>query len=356
MNDLEYISDNNMSKEVSASSTTLSTPFFPSLKSLKIEECPNLKGWWGRTGRDLVATSSASSPDHQQDQSHSSLPLFPLLSKLLISNCPEMTSMPLFPNLEESLYLNNIRFKPLQETMSVSSSSLSSSSPLSKLNKMTLVSIEDIESLPAEWALYSLKVLRIWDCPRITSIFGAVRYLTSLCDLSITDCEEFDPLRDMHDDGMEWRWLNCLRYLRFEGIPKLKSLPVGLQCISTLKQLRIANCPNLMTLPELTSLEYLEIYRCEPNLTSLLEISCLTSLRWLWIEGLPNLITFPESIRNPISLETLYIFHCPNLTTLPDDGFLKSLRNLRIWKCPQLEEKYKNKIEKDFPNLEIKWL
>ncbi|XP_050284764.1 putative disease resistance protein RGA4 isoform X3 [Quercus robur] len=106
MNDLEYISDNDMSKEVPASSTILSTTFFPSLKSLTIEVCPNLKGWWGRTGRDLVATTSASTPDHQQDQSHNSLPLFPLLSDLWISNCPEMTSMPLFPNLEESLYLN----------------------------------------------------------------------------------------------------------------------------------------------------------------------------------------------------------------------------------------------------------
>ncbi|XP_050284792.1 putative disease resistance protein RGA3 [Quercus robur] len=355
MNDLEYISDNDMSKEVPASSTTLSTPFFPSLKSLTIGECRNLKGWWGRTGRDLVATTSASTPDHQQDQSHNSLPLFPLLSYLRIINCPEMTSMPLFPNLEESLYLKNVSLRPLQETMSVPSSSLSSSSPLSKLNHMNLDSIEDIESLPAEWALHSLKELYIGNCPRLTSMSGAVRNLTSLCSLSIVICEEFDPFRDMHDDGMEWRCLNCLRDLRFEGIPKLKSLPVGLQCISTLKELRIPNCPNLMTLPELTSLEYLWIKRCEPNLTSLLEISCLTSLRWLSIADLPNLITFPESIRNPISLETLSIYNCPNLTTLPDDGFLKSLQKLRIVDCPRLAEKYKNKIEKDFPNLEIKW-
>ncbi|KAL4601420.1 hypothetical protein ACB092_11G271900 [Castanea dentata] len=360
MNDLEYISDNDMSKEVSASSTTLPTPFFPSLKSLTIRACRNLKGWWGRTGRDLVATTSASTPDHPQDQSHNSLPLFPCLSYLWISNCPKMTSMPLFPNLDESLYLVNVSLKPLQETMSMSflvpssSSSFSSSSPLSKLNRMELHFIEDIESLPAE-SLYSLKQLRIWNCPRLKSLFGAVRKLTSLCSLSIGCCEEFNPLRDMHDDGMEWQCLNCLRDLSFSNIPKLKSLPVGLQCISTLKELTLTNCPNLMTLPELTSLECLWINRYEPNLTSLLNISCLTSLRWLWIEDLPNLITFPESIRNPISLETLYIWNCPNLTTLPDDGCLKSLQELDIVKCPQLSKKYKNKIEKDFPNLEITW-
>ena len=173
--------------------------------------------------------------------------------------------------------------------------------------------------------------------------------------LSIDDCEEFDPLRDMHDDGMEWRCLICLRHLWFRGIPKLKSLPVGLQCISTLKDLSIENCPNLMTLPELTSLESLSIYGYQEKLTSLLEISCLTSLRELEISRVPNLITFPESIRNPISLERLTISKCPNLTTLPDDGFLKSLRKLRIVDCPQLAEKYKNIIDKDFPNLEIKW-
>ena len=50
MNDLEYISDNDMSKEVATLSTILSTTFFPSLKSLTIWECPNLKG---RTGRDF---------------------------------------------------------------------------------------------------------------------------------------------------------------------------------------------------------------------------------------------------------------------------------------------------------------
>ena len=81
----------------------------------------------------------------------------------------------------------------------------------------------------------------------------------------------------------------------------------------------------------------------------------LPILQWLDIGNFPNLITFPESIRNPISLETLTFWKCPNLTTLPDDGFIKSLRKLLIINCPQLAEKYKNKIDKDFPNLEIGW-
>ncbi|KAF3947548.1 hypothetical protein CMV_026332 [Castanea mollissima] len=68
MKDLECISDRDISEEVS----TLS--FFPSLKSLAIGECPNLKGWW----------RSPSMTDHQQHQHNRSLPSFPCLSSISI--------------------------------------------------------------------------------------------------------------------------------------------------------------------------------------------------------------------------------------------------------------------------------
>ena len=45
MKDLEYILDGDISEEVPASSTVLSTPFFPLLKSLSILNCLKLKGW-----------------------------------------------------------------------------------------------------------------------------------------------------------------------------------------------------------------------------------------------------------------------------------------------------------------------
>ena len=122
MMDMEYISDGDISEEVPASSTVSSTPFFPLLKSLSILNCPKLKGWW-----------SASMQDHH----HHSLPSFPCLSYLEIEHCPNLTSMPLFPYLEENLYLNNVSFMPLQETMAMASL-LPPSSPLSKLKIMTL--------------------------------------------------------------------------------------------------------------------------------------------------------------------------------------------------------------------------
>ncbi|KAK7850453.1 putative disease resistance protein rga4 [Quercus suber] len=328
MDDLEYISAGDISEEVPTSSI-VSRTFFPSLKSLTIEYCRKLKGWWRR--RDFVV--STPDHDHSHHQYHPSLPSFPRLSFLLISECPNLTFMPLFPYLEEQLYLDNVSWKPLQQTMTMASSlPSSSSSPLSRLKS-------DMESLPNEWAsnLNFLKNLVIINCPGLSSLSRAMQYLTSLEELWITNCDEFKSLSDIDDDdGMEWRHLNCLRSLRFESLLKLESLPAGLQHVATLQKLIISACPNLISLPEwiceLTSLEHLVIARCASKLTSLpAGISCLTSLRVLTIADFPNLMTLPESICNLTSLEEFEIVRCPNLTALPDGmHYLKSLQKLRI--------------------------
>ena len=122
---LEYISDGGINEEVPTSS------FFPSLKSICIALCPNLKGWW----------RSTSTTDHQQHSHHQSLPSFHLLSVLDIRCCPNLTSLPPFPYLEESLYLYEVSLKPLIRTIAMNSSLPSStsflSSPLSKLMSLT---------------------------------------------------------------------------------------------------------------------------------------------------------------------------------------------------------------------------
>ncbi|KAM4099291.1 hypothetical protein ACJW30_07G146800 [Castanea mollissima] len=236
MMDLEYMSDGDISEEVPASSTVSSTPFFPLLKSLVILNCPKLKGWW----------RSASMQDHH----HHSLPSFPCLSYLHIFDCPNLTFMPLFPYLEESLSLYNVSFVPLQETMAMASL-VPPSSPLSKLKIMTVSFGEDEVPLLDDWPsnLMSLKKLKIWSSPGLTSLPEAVRYLTSL------------------------------RSLAFQELPKLESLPASLQHLTNLQDLYIRDCPSLTILPEwiskLTSLETLGIHGC-PNLASLPdELQCL---------------------------------------------------------------------------------
>ncbi|XP_030965242.1 putative disease resistance protein RGA3 [Quercus lobata] len=312
---LEYISDGGINEEVPTSS------FFPSLKSIYISQCPNLKGWW----------RSTSTTDRQQHPHHQSLPSFHHLSALQIRVCPNLTSLPPFPYLEKSLYLERVSLKPLQRTIAINSSLPSSSSflssPLSKLKSMALVSIKDTEALPDEWMsnLSSLKELYIQGGPKLKSLSLAVPHLTSLEDLEICSCELFDSISDMGDDGTEWQHLKCLSSLSYRNVPNLKSIPSGLQHVTALRKLVISNFPNLTIFPKLTSVVYLQISWC------------------------PNLTSIPNNISNLMSLEVLHISYCLNLISLPDEMLsLKSLQKLIIQRCPDLAKRCEKGIGEDW--------
>ncbi|XP_075643866.1 putative disease resistance protein RGA1 [Castanea sativa] len=312
---LEYISDGDINEEVPTSS------FFPSLKSIYIFHCPNLKGWW----------RSTSTTDHRQHPHHQSLPSFHHLSVLNIQFCPNLTSLPPFPYLEERLYLCQVSLKALQPTIAMTSSLPSSSSflssPFSKLKSLSLSSIKDTEALPDDWMsnLSSLKHLYIQGGPKLKSLSLAVPHLTSLESLEILDCELFDSISDMGDDGTEWQHLKCLSSLRYGSVPNLKSIPSGLQHVTALRRLEISGCPNLTIFPELTSVVYLRI-SYSPNLTSI-----------------------PDGISNLTSLEELCIFNCPNLKSLPDEMVsLMSLQKLSIAHCPDLAERCEKGIGEDW--------
>ncbi|KAK7850454.1 putative disease resistance protein rga4 [Quercus suber] len=104
---------------------------------------------------------------------------------------------------------------------------------------------------------------------------------------------------------MEWRHLNRLSHLEFHSLPKLNSLPAGLQHVTTLKMLTISHCENLKTLP-----------------------------RW---------------IRKLISLESLIIGDCHNLKSLPNEmRDLTSLQCLGIFSCPELRKRCEKETGQDW--------
>ena len=125
-----------------------------------------------------------------------SLPSFPRLSTLSIDECPNLTSMPLYPNVER-IYLERSSWKvvdslfvrgasDITHDVGVDVSASSSSPHLSKLTHLSLGGIEDLASLPEEINnLTSLQELAISNCSNLASLPEGIRGLPCLNRLKI---------------------------------------------------------------------------------------------------------------------------------------------------------------------------
>ncbi|KAJ6745239.1 LEUCINE-RICH REPEAT-CONTAINING PROTEIN SOG2 [Salix koriyanagi] len=197
MDNLEYIdSEGGGGKEVSN--------FFPSLKKLKIWNCGRLKGWWKKSRGEMEDDSDESTVEEELIMLS-----FPRLSSLSIGKCPNLTSMPLFPTLDEDLYLWSTSSMPLQQTMKMkppvySSSSSSFIRPLSNLKKLDIWTIDDMESLPEVGLqnLSSLQTLVILECPRLKSLPLHGQGMPSLQQLWIYGCRRLKSLSESKSQGM----------------------------------------------------------------------------------------------------------------------------------------------------------
>uniref|UniRef100_A0A2C9V576 NB-ARC domain-containing protein n=1 Tax=Manihot esculenta TaxID=3983 RepID=A0A2C9V576_MANES len=198
------------------------------LQELYILDCPHLKSWW-KKGDDLTMKITAE------------LPHFTRLSKLEISECPQLTCMPLFPNLDEKLLLENcslvqhlqqmikmsiVQAVPstsssiVQAVPSTSSSSSSSSSMLglSKLKALWVVSIEDLKAFPQELLLIltSLEELHLKDCPRLASLPLEMRQQLTLRALDIKGCSQLKEKYGTRKCS-DWRIISHIPNIQIDG-------------------------------------------------------------------------------------------------------------------------------------------
>jgi hypothetical protein len=131
---------------------------------------------------------------------------FPRLSSLQIEDCPNLTSMPFFPTLDEDLQLDNTSSMPLQQTMKMTSPVSSSSfiRPLSKLKELYIYFIDDMESVPEVGLqnLSSLQQLSIYECPRLKSLPLPDQGMHSLQELHIRNCKGLKSLSQSESPGM----------------------------------------------------------------------------------------------------------------------------------------------------------
>jgi hypothetical protein len=198
-----------------------SSTFCASLTEIILFDLPNLKGWC-RCSEEEMSKGCC----HQ----------YKSLEELCIEKCHNLISIPQHKDIKK-IDLRDVTAKVLQQVVTHS----------------------------------NVEFLYIENILNFKSLCGVLQHLTRVCKLSISECMEFDPCNDEDDDcySMKWKELTNLKVLTFEGIPKMKYLPEGLQHITTLQTLRIINCVNLTSLPEwVTSLQVLDIKDC-PKVMSL---------------------------------------------------------------------------------------
>ncbi|XP_027337035.1 putative disease resistance protein RGA1 [Abrus precatorius] len=210
--------------------------FFPSLKSLVLRGCGQLRGWL-KPGDDINDSQNISSPYS-----------FPHLSHLEVSICPQLTCMPTFPNLKD-LKWYQCSAEPLTETLNTTSTcSVDSSSSAAPLSMLKDLEISDPINLRKGWMqnLTSLESLRIQGCHSETleefqtGFKDDTNCLISLQQITILGCEKLKALPDWICN------LSSLQHISIFGCPKLVSLPQGMSRLTNLKIFEVDSCSLLL--------------------------------------------------------------------------------------------------------------
>ncbi|XP_055961749.1 putative disease resistance protein RGA4 [Mercurialis annua] len=267
------------------SSSAPTKAFFPSLQELWLYGLPNFKGWQSKNLFNETDSSEASlSVGHDQYLQR----FFPFLTQLTIERCSKLNSMLFFPHLE-SLHLINSSIMVAEA--SLFSELPHSLSPFSTIQFLCIDKCEDLLCLPERGLqnLTSLKTLQLKNCPRLTFLSPGINCLTQLSSLEIINCS----MLDLFDDELiQWQELKSMCRLVFDFLPRLFYLPDGLQNVTSLQELRISNCYNLVALPEwlmnFSSLQEVQISDCTSLKPLPEEMSKFVTLKKLKIPSGPR--------------------------------------------------------------------
>ncbi|KAJ1437065.1 Virus X resistance protein-like, coiled-coil domain [Sesbania bispinosa] len=288
---------------------------FPQLNYLKINDCPSLRG-------DL--------PNH-----------LPTLKKLEVCGCPRLTgdlpnSLPALENLVI------VRCQGLVSSLPRASSILELS--ICESNKLRL------QELPI-----SLQSLSIEGCELVESMFVATtitNHLICLQSLNILGCS---TAISFPGDCLP----ECLKKLEIWYCGKLEFPRQQQHQHKLLESLEIHDsCDSLtsFSLDTFPNLKILQIENCTSLESLLTSPSQVSSLEDVTIDGCPNLLWFPKEGLAAPNLTWFRLYNCHNLKSLPCNmnTLLPKLKFLSIWDCPKIDSFPDGGLPLDTNELSIK--
>ncbi|XP_055834529.1 putative disease resistance RPP13-like protein 1 [Solanum dulcamara] len=245
---------------------------FKSLEKLEFEDMPEWKQW------------------HALD--------FPKLENLSIDNCPKLMGK-LPENLCSLIELSIWRCRELNlETPKLFTS---------QLEKLYIFNCNSLTSLPFSILPSSLKTIRISGCQKLKleAPVGEMSYCNMfLKELKLEECDSIDDMSP-------------------ELLPRARSL-------------RVIRCQNLTRFFIPTATETLSIVDCKN--VEILSVACGgTQITSLYVQSCSKLKWLPERMQELLpSLETLYLFYCPEIESFPEGGLPCNLQALSIENCKKL--------------------
>ncbi|XP_017632603.2 putative disease resistance protein At4g19050 [Gossypium arboreum] len=317
-----------------------------SLEELKLSGCAKLSSI-----PDLEEFSSLRILDISDCQELETIPIrerCSSLEKLHVSSCPKLCKIGDWLSTSTSL-------EELKLSACANLSSIPDLEGFSSLRILDISNCYKLETIPIRERCSSLEKLHVSSCPKLSKIGDCLSTCTSLEELKLNDCaylsaipdlEGFSSLRildisDCHElETVPIRGrCSSLERLHVSSCPKLSKIGDGLSTSTSLEELKLNDCADLSSIPDLegfSSLRILDISDCRELETISIRGRC-SSLEKLHVSSCPKLSKIGDWLSTSTSLEELELSGCANLSFIPDLEGFSSLRILDISDCHELE-------------------